>query len=167
MGSGETTECITGLGHPNVSAIHPSTLMFTKERHLSPSGDCVVAVAADKGAADLKQGFKDALKEPNAQVTITIEADGLTAQVHAHGSPKLTLTNTNDMVIRKSDFISGRTLAIHSDKSSRDLPRSLIGKLRNPSQLVRITITVASKAASQEEQNKSHSRNDQDAHGNR
>ena len=106
--------------------------MFTKETHLSKTGDCIVAVAADKAAADLSQTFKDALRKPNAKLTITIDADGLTEQINASGSPKLILTHPTDIVIRKSDYISDRTLAIHADKSSNDLPRELVEKLKNP-----------------------------------
>ena len=79
--------------------------MFTKEKHLSKTGDCIVGVAADKAVADLNQKFKDALRKPNAKLTIIIEAEGLTEQINASGSPKLILTHPTDMVIRKSDYI--------------------------------------------------------------
>ncbi len=36
--------------------------MFTKDKHLSKNGDCIVAVAADKAVADLNQEFKEKLK---------------------------------------------------------------------------------------------------------
>ncbi len=32
--------------------------MFTKEKHLSKTGDCIVAVAADKAVADLSQNSR-------------------------------------------------------------------------------------------------------------
>ncbi len=48
--------------------------MFTKEKHLSKTGDCIIAVAADKSAGDLSQAFKDNLRKPNAKLTIIIEA---------------------------------------------------------------------------------------------
>ena len=132
------------FGHENIQAIHPSTLMFTKEKHLSKTGDCIVGVAADKSEADLKQEFKDALRTPNAKLTIIIEADGLTSQINAHGSSKLILNHPNDIVIRKSDYICNRTLAIQSDKSSNDLPRELVEKLKNPKQRINITLILQS-----------------------
>lgn len=132
------------FGHENVQAIHPSTLMLTKEKHLSATGDCIVAVSSDKAAMDLSPAFKDALRKPNAKVAIIIEADGLTAQINASGSPKLILTHPTDMVIRKSDYISNRTVAIYADKSSNDLPRELIQKLKNPKQKISITLIVHS-----------------------
>ena len=116
--------------------------MFTKEKHLSKTGDCVVGVAADKAVADLNQKFKEKLKRPNAKLTIIIEAGGLTEQINASGSPKLILTHPTDIVIRKSDYICNRTLAIRADKSANDLPRELVEKLKNPQQKVNITLVL-------------------------
>ena len=48
------------------------------------------------------------------------------------------------MVIRKSDYVSDRTLAIHADKSSNDLPRAVVEKLKNPKQKINITLIVDS-----------------------
>jgi len=138
----QTTEIVLAYGHENIQATHPSTLMFTKEKHLSKRGDCIVAVAANKAAADLSLELKEKLKKPNAELIMTIEADGLTQQIHALGSPKLFLTNQTDMVIRKGDYISDRTLAVHADKSSIDLPREFVEELKNPEQKIKITLIV-------------------------
>ena len=142
MSAKETRENIVAFGHENIQAIHPSTLMFTRERHLSKTGDCVVGVAADKAVADLNQEFKEKLKRPNAKLTIIIEAEGLTEQIDALGSPKLILTHPTDMVIRKSSYICDRTLAIRADKSANDLPRELVEKLKNPRQKINITLVL-------------------------
>ena len=142
MSAKETRENIVAFGHENIQAIHPSTLMFTKEKHLSKTGDCVVGVAADKAVANLSQTFKDALRKPNARLTIIIEAGGLTERINASGSPKLILTHLTDMVIRKSDYICNRTLAIRADKSANDLPRELREILKNPKQKVNITLVI-------------------------
>jgi hypothetical protein len=136
----EVVEVILATGHTNIQAVHPTTLMFTKEMHLSESGDCIIAVAADKATTDLSPEFKNALREPNAKLTIIIEAGELTEQITAYGSPKLSLTNAVDIVIRKSDYKSDRTLAIKADKSSKDLTIEFIDKLRNDKQIVKITL---------------------------
>ena len=142
MSSKETRENVVAFGHENIQATHPSTLMVTKEKHLSNTGDCIVAVAADKSLADLNQTFKDKLKNPNAKLIIIIEAGGLSEQINASGSPRLILTHPTEMVIRKSEYISERTLAIHADKSSSDLSRKLIEKLKSPNQKIIITLIV-------------------------
>ncbi len=76
--------------------------MLTKDKHLSKTGDCIIAVAANKALADLSDEFKKALKAPNVKLTVLIEVNGLIEQVTAFGSSKLTLTDKNDIVIRKS-----------------------------------------------------------------
>ena len=142
MSTKQVKENIVAFGHSNIQAVHPSTLMFTKERHLTRAGDCIVGVAADKAAADLSKTFKDALRKSNAKLTVIINADGLTEQINASGSPKLILSHPTDIVIRKSVYISDRTLAINADKSSNDLPRELAEKLKNPKQKITISLVV-------------------------
>jgi hypothetical protein len=116
--------------------------MFTKDTHLSENGDCVVAIAADKALADLSTEFKEKLRKPNAKLTITIETDDLKEKITASGSPRLVLTHLTEMVVRKSDYISDRTLAIHADKAANDLSRPFIEKLKNPKQQVKLTLFV-------------------------
>ena len=52
--------------------------------------------------------------------------------IEGNGHQDLVLTHKEDIVIRKSDFICPRTLAIKCDKASDLLPRSMITLLRNP-----------------------------------
>jgi len=142
MAPKKIVEIIHAFGHPNIQASHPTTIMLTKERQVTKRGDCVVAVAADKSVADLSREFKEALRQPNAKLTIELEVSGLRGQINAFGSPELVLNHPNDLVIRKSEFISDRTLAIKADKSSSDLSRTVVEKLKNPKQQVTLTLTV-------------------------
>ncbi len=142
MTAKELREIIVAFGHQNMLAIHPTTLMITKDIDLSKQGDCIVAVGADKAAADLSPEFKERLRMSDAKLTILIEVDGAVEQISAQGSPKLTLSHSGDIVVRKSDFTSDRTLAIHADKASNDLPRELIEKLKKPKQKVKITLIL-------------------------
>jgi hypothetical protein len=139
----QAKECVVASGHTNILATHPATIMFTKDKDLSETGDCIVAVAADKAVADLSQQFKDALRKTNSKLTITIEVDGLQEQIIAFGSPKLILTHSTDMVIRKSNYVCSRTLAIHADKAASDLSRELVQKLKRDKQKAKITLTVS------------------------
>jgi hypothetical protein len=138
----EVTEVFYAFGHVNVRATHRSTLEFTKDAHLSKMGDCIIAVAGEKGLMDLSNEFKENLRRPNAKLTITIETDGIKEQIHAHGSPNLLLSHPSDMVVRKSSHVDSRTLGINADKAARDLSRALIEKLREPKQRARITLTA-------------------------
>jgi hypothetical protein len=138
----ETEEVVFGCGHENIRATHRTTLEFTKDKHLSKKGDCIVAVAADKALADLSREFKENLRKPNAKLTILIEAGGIAEQVQAHGSQRLILSHPTDAVIRKSDYICSRTFAVRADKAANDLSRELVEKLKNPKQKVKITLMV-------------------------
>jgi hypothetical protein len=136
------TEVVFGYGHQNIRATHRTTLEFTKDKHLSKKGDCIIAVAADKALADLSPQFRANLRKPNAKLTILIEADGIAEQVLACGSQQLILSHPTDAIIRKSDYICSRTLAVGADKAANDLPRELVQKLKNPDQKVKITLIV-------------------------
>jgi hypothetical protein len=125
-----------------MQATHKTTLEFTKDKHLTKKGDCIVTVAADKALADLNADFKEKLQKTDAKLTITIEADGISERVNAEGSPKLILTHPTDIVVRKSDYVCSRTLAVHADKAACDLSRDLVEKLRDPEQKVKITVVV-------------------------
>jgi hypothetical protein len=138
----ETEEVVFGYGHKNIRATHRTTLEFTKDKHLSKKGDCIIAVAADKALADLSLQFEENLRKPNAKLTILIEAGGIAEQVHACGSQQLILSHPTEAVIRKSDYVCSRTLAVRADKAANDLSRELVEKLKNPKQKVKITLLV-------------------------
>ena len=138
----EITEIIFAFGHNSIQAIHKSTLEITKEAKLSKRGDCIIAVSANKAMRDLSSEFKENLRKENAKVTILIEAGDTVEAVNALGSSQLILTHPTDMVVRKTNYICSRTLAIQADKAACDLSRNFVKKLGNPKQKVKITLTV-------------------------
>ena len=135
---------IFAQGHENIQATHETTFEITKETTLTKRGDCVIAVKATKGAADLPLEFKKAARKKGAQITITIEAGELREIVRTMGSPQLLLTHPTDLVVRKTDYVCGRTLAIRADKAASDLSRKLVEKIQDPNQGIRITLAVES-----------------------
>jgi hypothetical protein len=137
------SEVLVAKGHRSIQATHRVTLEITKDTHLSERGDCIIAVAADKAVADLSRSFREKLRDPNARLTILIEAGGVTERVHAHGSSRLVLTHPTDMVVRKSDYVCSRTLAIRADKAANDLSRELVERLKSPNQETKITLTLS------------------------
>lgn len=138
----EVTEIILGYGHENIQATHKTTFEITKEAQLSRRGDCIIAVSANKTMTDFSSEFKENLRKENAKITILIEVGDAAEVVNAFGSPRLILTHRTDIVVRKSNYICNRTLAIQADKAACDLSRKLAEKLRNPKQKVKITLTV-------------------------
>ncbi len=138
----ESREIIFAKGHRNILASHPTTLEFTRQEDLSRRGDCVVAVSADKALPDLNAEFKEKLCRDNIKLIILIEAGGIAEKVCACGSAHLTLEDPVEMVVRKSDYACGRTLAVKADKAAADLSRDLVEKLGNPAQKVKVTLTI-------------------------
>jgi hypothetical protein len=135
-------EVLNGFGHPNIMATHHATIEFTKETQLSKSGDCVLVIGLDRSLAELSPEFKEALRRPRAKLVVTVEVGRLSEKIQGQGSRLLSLDNPVEMVMRKSDFISDRTLAICADKAAKDINRELVEKLKNPHQKAKITLTV-------------------------
>lgn len=135
-------EVIDAFGHDNILSTHEMTFEITKESHLSKRGDCIIAVKATKGATDLSPKFKETARKETAKITITIEADDVKEVINAKGNPYLMFSHPTDLVIRKSDYVCGRTLAVKADKAACDLSRQLVKKLKNPDQRIRITLSA-------------------------
>ncbi len=110
--------------------------------HLSKDGDCILIVSTDKGLTDLSPPFKEILRQHYSKLTIKIEVEGLKETIHARGSPMLTLTHPLEMVVRKSDFASDRTLGFKADKAAVDISREMVEKLKNPKTKAKITLTA-------------------------
>ncbi len=91
---------------------------------------------------DLDPQFKKVMRNESATLTITMEIDTQMEIIHASGNPRLELTHSTDMVVRKSDFVSNRTLAIRADKIAKDFAIDFVKKLQNPKQQITITLTV-------------------------
>ncbi len=126
-------EEVVARGHPNVRAKHKTTLEVTKEKELTLRGDCIIGVKADKSLKDFNDEIKDWLRMGKPiLVEIVLPDYGLKDYLKAFGSPKLTFRHETDIVIRKSDFVCDRTLAIKSNKSAKDINREMIELLRDP-----------------------------------
>ena len=138
------TEVIIAHGHEKVQSTHKTTFEITKETTLTKRGDCIIAVGATKGAADLNPKFKEAIKKKSARITVTIEVGDVKEVVRARGSPLLSLSHPTDLVVRKSEYVCGRTVAVRADKAAADFSRKLVEKMRDPNQRIKITLMVES-----------------------
>jgi hypothetical protein len=135
-------ESVGFRGHPMVRSTHPTTIEITTDDRLTEKGDCIIGVGAARGCAELGEEVKEGLRRKDSLVTIRITAGGKEFRVHARGDPRLDLSHPHDMVIRRSDFVSDRTLAIHADAAAKDIPRDLIRLLRDPATAGRLEIEV-------------------------
>lgn len=140
-------ERITTSGHRNITSMHKTTLEVTKEQEISKRADCIIGVKADKGLKGLSEKFKKKAKQKGAQIQVTIRAGEIEERIQGKGSPELTFTHETDIVVRKSDFICGRTLMIRADKSSLDLSRELKESLKDPNQKIEVLIELVYESA--------------------
>ena len=129
-------------GHENIRSNHQKTIEITKESHLTLQGDCIVGVNATSSCADLPQELKDKLRISDSKVTFSINVGEHEFVLKGKGHPNLILTHSEDIVIRKSDFICPRTLAVNCDKASNLLPREMVSLLQDPKTKGTFTITV-------------------------
>ena len=130
------------FGHENIRSKHQKTIEITKESHLTSQGDCIVGVNATSSCADLPQELKDKLRISDSKVTFSINVGNHEFILKGKGHPNLILTHSEDIVIRKSDFICPRTLAVNCDKASNLLPREMVSLLQDPKTKGTFTITI-------------------------
>lgn len=129
-------------GHENIRSNHQKTIEITKESHLTPSGDCIIGVNATTSCAELPLSLKKKLQNPDSKVTLSIKVGSHEFNVEGKGHENLSLTHLEDIVIRKSDFVCSRTLAVKCDKASDLIPREMITLLQNPKTKGTLTIIV-------------------------
>lgn len=120
----------TVKGHPNISGLHKSTFMFTRDDYVTETGDCIIGVSAESGLHGLGRDFLDVLKREGSGLIVRLSCGNFSEEIRARGSPELSFTDVSDMVVRKSGFTCPRTLAVNADKAACDISRELIELLR-------------------------------------
>jgi hypothetical protein len=126
---GKVVEYVHGRGHPNIRAKHQTTLAVTRDLEIGKAGDCFLLVAADKSPSTLSDAFKKAARNP-VKMLVKIRVDELEDVFECQGNPALSFNNGHEMVFRKSSYICGKTVGVKSNKSAKDINRSLIRRLK-------------------------------------
>src|SRR5216683_4532125 len=129
-------------GHPAILSTHPSTLEITTSHELTRRGDCVVAVKSSSAVRNLPDDLKRVLSNSNGRGRLALRVGPFEFTVEGRGDPRLTFLHDTDLVVRKSAFISDRTLMIHADKSSIDIPRDMVRLLQNANNRVTVEISA-------------------------
>ncbi|MDV3293108.1 MAG: DUF371 domain-containing protein [Nitrososphaerales archaeon] len=124
-------ERISFRGHPMVLGLHPTTIEITTDEHLTRNGDCIIGVSSERGCEGLSEEVKEALRGSGTRVSLRFFVNGESFLVTGRGDPRLTLSDPHDMVIRKSDFVSDRTLALGASAAAKDIPRSMVKALKD------------------------------------
>jgi hypothetical protein len=129
-------------GHENIRSNHQKTIEITKDSDLSVRGDCIIGVNADSSCFDLPIDIKEKLRDPKSKVQISIKVGQHEFIICGRGHNDLTLTHSEDIVIRKSDFVCPRTLAVKCDKTADLIPREMVQLLQDPKTIGVFTIII-------------------------
>lgn len=128
-------------GHPNVRCLHERTIEVTTESHLTVRGDCIIGVKASKACRHLNDLLKSRIQNDQTTVKIEISVENVAIEINGTGHRNLSLLSGTDVVMRRSNFISSRTLCINCDKGSVDIPQEMIKLLQDPSSKGTLKIT--------------------------
>jgi hypothetical protein len=122
---------VTFYGHPNIRSLHARTIEITKDEHLTPRGDCIIGVKANKACADLDQSLKHRLRSNSSVVKIEIIVGDESFLISGRGDERLSMLNAHDIVVRKTNFVCPRTMSVLCNKASSDMPRKLVRMLQD------------------------------------
>jgi len=133
---------VTFYGHPNVRSLHSKSIEITKDGYLTPKGDCIIGIKANKACTDLEESIRRGLKSSSAIVKIEVIVGDKSFIIKGRGDERLTMLNPQDIVIRRTNFVCPRTMSVLCDKASSDMPRELVRLLQHQEQkgIFRITI---------------------------
>jgi hypothetical protein len=130
-------------GHPAILSTHPTTLEITTEEQVTSRGDCIVAVRSTCSLRDLPLGIKKLLSHQNGRGRLTIRVRDMSFSVEGVGGKGLSFDHPKDIVVRKSGFLSDRTLMVYANKAAIDIPRKIVRMLQNSGERVIIEISAA------------------------
>ncbi|MDZ7701954.1 MAG: DUF371 domain-containing protein [Halobacteriales archaeon] len=122
-------ERVTAEGHEHVSAEHASTFEVTTDDYLTPAGDCILGIGADRAPADFAPAFVEACRDADARIEATLRVGDEAATVVGRGHPALTFDDERSLVGRTSEYVDDRTVLVGADAAAGDLPRPLVARL--------------------------------------
>ena len=134
-------ETIHARGHEHVSAAHASTFEVTTDDYLTPAGDCILAIEADRAPADFDPAFVEACRDAAATITMTIEAGGHEETVAGRGDPALEFSNERSAVGRTSEYVDDRTVLVDAQFAAEGFDRDLVAALADGAEAT-VTISV-------------------------
>ncbi len=147
-------------GHENITARHKTTLEFTKDKELRLEGDCIIGVGADFSLDRIKEFIKSL--GGNTKISITIEAmdydskgpnnnpynerikdKKIIEKISCEANPGF--NSDKEIVVRKGDFVSERTLGIKADKAAWEIGGLLKRFLTKKDSKIEILIEAVNK----------------------
>ena len=114
----------TVRGHNNVLALHKNTVEFTKDKELTLNGDCILGVDANFSL----QKIKEILKQYN-KLKLRVSVGDFSQSILFSGN--IDFDDGRELVLRKSNFNSKRTLGCYSDLAAFDIDRKIVKQMKN------------------------------------
>ena len=121
-------------GHQNVKAEHKNTIEFTKEKELTPQGDCILGINSDFNREKIAEFIKGKEK-----ITVKLQVDDISEEFECIPNPKF--TSKTEMVFRLGEFASERTLGLRSTKAAKHLKREIAEKMKQPGKKMIVKIS--------------------------
>jgi hypothetical protein len=133
-GDDPLVEVVRAVGHEHVTAEHASTFELTTDDWLTPAGDCILGVEADRTPRDFDPAFREACRDADATIEATLVVDAGDEEyretITGRGDPDLALVDDRSMVGRTSDYTDDeRTVLVDGDGAAADLDRDLVAAL--------------------------------------
>ncbi|OYT33907.1 hypothetical protein B6U96_14355 [Archaeoglobales archaeon ex4484_92] len=123
---------IFAKGHENITATHKTTLEITKDKELTPRGNCIIGVCSNVGLKEIPDRAKELLKKGvKADVKIFLPDYNLYDELYGFGDPALTFEDPSDIVIRKSKYVCSRTFLVQANKAACDINREMVELLKD------------------------------------
>ncbi|WP_436934659.1 DUF371 domain-containing protein [Halovenus marina] len=134
-------EVVHAHGHENVSAEHTSTFEVTSDDFLTPAGDCILAIEADRTPADFDDEFVAACQQSDSTIVAAIEVEEHTETIEGRGHPDLTFENDRSLVGRTSEYVDDRTVMVDADSPALGIDREMVEALAAGAEL-RLRLSV-------------------------
>lgn len=128
-------ERVRARGHEHVRAEHASTWELTSDDWLTPAGDCILGVEADRVPADFDDAFVDACRDRTAMVEARLRVDGHEQVIVGSGHPDITFESDRSLVARTSNYVDDRTVMVGADAAAADVDRAIVDALADGAEL--------------------------------
>lgn len=135
-------ETVRAVGHEHVRARHESTFELTTDQFLTPAGDCIIGIEADRAPADFDAEFVRACRDPTATILASIEVEGSVCRLIGRGHADLSFESHRSLVGRTSEYVDERTVLVDADMAAGDLDRDLVSALTDGA-AIELTLEVA------------------------
>lgn len=120
------------FGHPRILSTHDATIEITQSENLTIRGNCVVGVRASHGLKDFPDEIKRLLSLDSGRGRLEMRVNDEAVIIEGRGARGLSFRDQRELVVRKSGFVSERTLMVCADKAASDIPRPIVKHLVDP-----------------------------------